>query len=149
MTSLLVTNRDGHDVETVLIGREGAVGGIVSCGTLPAYCRIIVKHDRLFARLRVNDLEAAKAKSSALFYMFARYADCLLVQVLQSTACNAIHSIAQRLAKWIISTMERTGGHVVPLSQEQLAGLLGLAVVTPVGSYSPLRRKEFWKHGAA
>lgn len=58
--------------------------------------------------------------------MFARYADCLVAQILQSTACNAIHSIEQRSAKWIISTMERTGGHVVPLTQEQLAGLLGV-----------------------
>jgi Crp-like helix-turn-helix domain len=126
LASLLVTNRDGHDVETVLIGREGAVGGVVSCGNLPAYCRIVVKHRGPFARLSINNLEAAKAKSSALLYMFARYADCLLAQMLQSIACNAIHSIEQRSAKWIISTMERTGGHVVPLTQEQLAGLLGV-----------------------
>jgi CRP-like cAMP-binding protein len=58
--------------------------------------------------------------------MFARYADCLLAQVLQSTACNAIHSIEQRSAKWIILTMEHVGDHVVPLTQEQLARMLGV-----------------------
>src|SRR6478609_2185544 len=43
------------------------------------------------------------------------------------TACNAIHSIEQRTAKWIISAMERTDGEdVVPLTHEQLATLLGV-----------------------
>jgi DNA-binding FadR family transcriptional regulator len=59
--------------------------------------------------------------------VFARYADCLLAQMFQSTACNAAHSIEQRTAKWIISAMERTNGdNVVPLTHEQLATLLGV-----------------------
>src|SRR5260370_26398298 len=50
----------------------------------------------------------------------------MLAQILQSTACNAIHSIEQRTAKWIISAMERTDGdNIVPLTHEQLATLLG------------------------
>jgi DNA-binding transcriptional regulator YhcF (GntR family) len=106
LVSLLVTNEDGHD--------------------LPAYCRIVVKNGGAFVRLHVNDLEAAKARSSSLHSLFARYADCLLAQVFQSTACNAIHSIEQRSAKWIISTMERKGDQVLPLTQEQLAGMLGV-----------------------
>jgi CRP-like cAMP-binding protein len=51
----------------------------------------------------------------------------LLAQIFQSTACNAIHSIEQRTAKWIVSTIERTGGEeTVPLTHEQLATLLGV-----------------------
>ena len=67
-----------------------------------------------------------KLKSVTLRYLFARYADCLLAQVFQSTACNAIHSIEQRAAKWILSAMDRTGDHVVPLTHEQLATMLGV-----------------------
>ena len=126
LVSFLVTNEDGNDVETVLIGREGAVGGIVSSGNLPAYCRIVVKFGGLFALMPVHHLEAAKRQSPSLRYLFARYADCLLAQVLQSTACNAIHSIEQRTAKWIISAMERTGDTTVPLTHEELASMLGV-----------------------
>jgi len=126
LVSYLVTNEDGHDVETVLIGREGAVGGIVSSGNLPAYCRIVVKFGGPFATLPVHALEAAKRQSPTLRYLFARYADCLLAQILQSTACNAIHSIEQRTAKWIISAMERTGAQTVPLTHEELASMLGV-----------------------
>jgi DNA-binding transcriptional regulator YhcF (GntR family) len=51
----------------------------------------------------------------------------MMAQMFQSTACNAVHSIEQRTAKWIVSAMERTDGDgVVPLTHEQLATLLGV-----------------------
>lgn len=127
LVSYVVPNEDGRDVETILIGREGAVGGIVSHGYLPAYTRICVKFAGPFVRLPISKLEAAKTKSASLRNIFARYADCMLAQMFQSTACNAVHSIEQRTAKWIISAMERTdGADMVPLTHEQLATLLGV-----------------------
>jgi Crp-like helix-turn-helix domain len=127
LATYLVANEDGRDVETILVGREGAVGGIVSQGYLPAYTRIVVKFGGPFARLHVGRLDAAKAKSATLSNVFSRYADCMLAQIFQSTACNAIHSIEQRAAKWILSAMERTdGSDVVPLTHEQLSTLLGV-----------------------
>jgi hypothetical protein len=120
LATFLVPNEDGRDVETILVGREGAVGGIVSEGYLPAYTRIVVKFGGPFVRLYVAKLDAAKLKSVTLRNVFARYADCMLAQMFQSTACNAIHSIEQRTAKWIISAMERTDGdNIVPLTHEQ------------------------------
>ena len=127
LASYLVANEDGRDVETVLVGREGAVGGIVSEGFLPAYTRITVKFGGPFVDLPISKLDAAKILSPTLRNVFARYADCLLAQMFQSTACNAIHSIEQRTAKWIVSAMERTAGaNAVPLTHEQLATLLGV-----------------------
>lgn len=126
LVAYLITNEDGRDLEAVLVGREGAVGGIVSFGHLPAYCKIVVKFPGPFVRLPVRILQEARAKSRSLRFLFARYADCLLAQVFQSSACNAIHSIEQRTAKWILAAMERTGNHKVPLTHEQLAVMLGV-----------------------
>jgi Crp-like helix-turn-helix domain len=127
LVSYMVPNEDGRDVETILIGREGAVGGIVSQGLLPAYTRITVKFGGPTVRLSVAKLDAAKSNSPSLRNIFARYADCMLAQIFQSTACNALHSIEQRAAKWIVSAMERTNGeNIVPLTHEQLATLLGV-----------------------
>ena len=127
LASYLVANEDGRDVETILVGREGAVGGIVSEGFLPAYTRITVKFGGPFVRLHVAKLDAAKTGSKTLRNVFARYADCMLAQIFQSTACNAVHSIEQRTAKWIISAMERADDDAtVPLTHEQLATLLGV-----------------------
>jgi DNA-binding transcriptional regulator YhcF (GntR family) len=124
--SFVVPNEDGRDVETILVGREGAVGGIVSQGYLPAYTRIVVKVGGPCARLRVSKLDAAKEKSPTMRHLFARYADCMLAQIFQSTACNAIHSIEQRTAKWIMSARERIDSDLVPLTHEQLSTMLGV-----------------------
>lgn len=127
LVSYMVPNEDGRDVETILIGREGAVGGIVSQGFLPAYTRITVKFGGPVVRLAISKLDTAKSTSPSLRNVFARYADCMLAQIFQSTACNAVHSIEQRTAKWIISAMERAdGSNTVPLTHEQLATLLGV-----------------------
>lgn len=126
MISFLVVLENGQSVETALIGREGAVGGIVSQGRLPAYARGLVQFPGPFYRIESRELEEAKAQSPTLRYLFARYADCLLAQVFQSVACNATHTIEQRVAKWLTAALDRTGDHDVPLTQEQLASMLGV-----------------------
>lgn len=133
---------DGREVQVVLIGREGAVGGIVSQGRLPAFSRIMVRFGGPFARLPVARLQAAKNKSRTLADVFARYADCLVAQTLQSGACNAVHSIEQRTAKWILATMDRTKRDSVPLSHEQLATMLGVG-----RSYTSRVIKDFRAQG--
>ena len=126
LVSYLVHNVDGRDVETVMVGREGAVGGIVSSGNLPAYCMITVKFGGPFLRATVSSIQAAKDQSMSFRRLFTRYADCLMAQMFQSSACNAIHTIEQRTAKWILAAMDRTGDHVVPLTHDELASLMGV-----------------------
>ena len=126
LISYLVLLDDGRAVETALIGREGAAGGIVSQGRLPAYAKAEVQYPGPFLRLELAKLEEAKTRSATLRHLFARYADCLMAQIFQAVACNAAHSIEQRTAKWLISAMDRTGTPAIPLTQEQLAAMLGV-----------------------
>ncbi len=126
LVSFMVLLEDGRGVETALVGREGAVGGIVSEGRLPAYARAIVQFPGQLYRMESAALERAKLRSSTLRQLFARYADCMVAQVFQSVACNAAHSIEQRTAKWLMAALDRTGDHDVPLTQEQLAAMLGV-----------------------
>ncbi len=126
LVAYLITSIDGREVESVLVGREGAVGGIVSSGHLPAYCMITVKFSGPFLRAPVAAIEDAKEKSASFKQLFSRYADCLLAQVFQATACNAVHSIEQRTAKWILAAMDRTGDQIVPLTHDELASLMGV-----------------------
>ena len=126
LVSFLVVLDDGRAVETAMIGREGAVGGIVSQGRLPAYARAEVQFPGRFYRMRTAELEQAKLRSMTLRHLFARYADCVMAQIFQAVACNAAHTIEQRTAKWLLSAMQRTGDHEVPLTQEQLANMMGV-----------------------
>jgi hypothetical protein len=77
LVSFRISNGNGRAVETVLVGREGAVGGIVSEGHLPAYTEIVVQFGGPFVILKTSDLSAAKEKSPSFRALFARYADCL------------------------------------------------------------------------
>ena len=86
----------------------------------------MVQHGEDFLTLPVSILDAAKQKSRTLDNLFARYADCVLAQILQNTACNAAHNIEQRAAKWIVSAMERTHDDEAPLTQERLSSMLGV-----------------------
>lgn len=126
LISYLVVLRDGRGIETVLVGREGAVGGIVSQGRLPAYARAVVQVGTSFWRIEVQALEQVKSQSPSLRHLLTRYADCLLAQIFQSVACNAAHSIEQRTAKWLLAAMDRTGRHDLTLTQEHLAAMLGV-----------------------
>jgi transcriptional regulator with XRE-family HTH domain len=117
---------DGRSVETTLVGREGALGGIVSRGRLPAFARADVQFGGPALKGEVAALEAAKRQAPALDGLFARYADCLLAQVFQAVACNAAHTIEQRAAKWLIAAAERTGAPRLLLTQDQLAAMLGV-----------------------
>ncbi|MEQ1491823.1 MAG: Crp/Fnr family transcriptional regulator [Terricaulis sp.] len=126
LASFRIIFANGDSVETALVGREGAVGGIVSQGRLPAFARAVIQHPGQFVRVETARLEEAKDRSLLVRHLFARYADCLLAQIFQATACNAMHNIEQRTAKWLVAAMDRTGDHRVPLTQEQLAGMLGV-----------------------
>lgn len=118
---------DGRDsVEVAMIGREGAIGGIVSNGRVPAYATAVVRTSGRFLRIRTTALEAAKSESLALRHWFARYSDCLIAQVFQNTACNASHNVMQRAAKWLLATAARSGTTEIEMTQAELAGLLGV-----------------------
>jgi len=124
--SYAVNNIRGGPVQTLLVGREGGVGGIVSCGGLPAYCLISVSLGGSFLVADVGRVQSAKDSSEPLRRLFERYSDFLLAQIFQATACNAIHSVEQRAAKWILEEADRADAAVAHLSHEALALRLGV-----------------------
>lgn len=126
MVSYLVVLPNGSTVETGLIGREGAVSGVVSHGSLPAYARCEAQMPGPALRLSVSDLDKARAALPHLDKLLVCYADCLMAQIFQSVACNASHTIEQRAAKWLLAVAERTGSADIGLEQEQFASMLGV-----------------------
>jgi hypothetical protein len=119
-------DEDSSPIEVGLVGREGAIGGIVSNGHVPAFATSMVVAGGRFLRVKTSALERAKIESVALRHWFSRYSDCLLAQVFQTAACNAKHTIMQRTAKWLLAAVERTRASEIDLTQEQLGELLGV-----------------------
>lgn len=129
MISLLVELEDGRSVQVASIGREGAVGGIVSCGHAPAFARAQVMVGGPTMRVPMKGLEEAKNRSSFVANIFCRFSDYLLSEVMQSAACNSFHPIQQRAARWLLTAQDRAGDRI-ELTQEALADLLGVQRTT-------------------
>jgi hypothetical protein len=129
MISLIVDLDDGRSVEVASIGREGAVGGIVSCGHAPAFTRADVMVGGPAARVPMAVIEEAKAGSAHLRNLYCRYSDYLLAQIMQTVACNSFHPIEARAARWLLTAQDRAGDRL-ELTQESLAGLLGVQRTT-------------------
>jgi Crp-like helix-turn-helix domain len=130
VVSLLVLTRNGGYVEAASVGAESAVGGIVSCGNKPAFGRSQVEAAGPAFRLPTERLEEAKSRSSAVGDMLARCADALLAQVMQSVACNALHSVENRCCRWLLTMHDRAGRETFGLTQEHLAEMLGVQRTT-------------------
>jgi len=128
--SFLIVSLSGREVQAATIGWEGAIGGIVSCGSKPAYCRAVVQIGGPAYALATARLEEAKQRSPLLHDIFSRYADSLLAQVMQSVACNALHSAEARCARWLLATQDRVRGPLLPLTHEALAEMLGVRRTT-------------------
>src|SRR4029077_8198710 len=112
--------------EAASIGREGAVGGIISAGHKPAFTRAVIQIAGPAFRVETARIEVAQQRSSVVRDLFDRYADVLLAQVLQSVVCTAFHPMRQRLARWLLMTQDRIGSKELPLTQEYLAQMLGV-----------------------
>lgn len=129
MITMVVDLVHSRSIEVASIGREGAVGGIVSCGHAPAFSRAEVLIGGPALQVPMEALEDAKKRSPFIANLFCRYSDYLLATVMQSVACNTFHSISERAARWLLHVQDRAGDRI-ELTQESLAGLLGVQRTT-------------------
>jgi len=129
MISMTVELAGQRAAEVASVGREGAVGGIVSCGHAPAFSRAQVLVPGPAYRVPMDALEDGKTRSPFIANLFCRFSDYLLAQAMQSVACNAYHSIPERAARWLVHARDRTGDRI-ELTQQDLAGLLGVQRTT-------------------
>lgn len=129
MISMAVELTGGRTAEAALIGKRGAIGGIISCGKAPAFSRAMVLVGGSAFRVPMTALEDAKRRSPFIANLFCRFSDYLLSQVMQSVACSAYHSIPERASRWLLHAQDRTGDRIA-LTQQALANLLGVQRTT-------------------
>jgi CRP-like cAMP-binding protein len=129
MISMTAELAGGRSAEVASVGREGAVGGIVSCGQAPAFSHARVLVPGPAFRVPMTALEDAKSRSPFISNLFCRFSDYLLAQVMQSAVCNSFHSIPERAARWLLHAQDRAGDRI-ELTQEAFARLLGVQRTT-------------------
>ena len=124
--SVLTVLEDGGMVEVATIGREGMVGmsAIFDSGPVPSVSMVQAEAATTY-RMAVSAFRAEVDRRGPFHTLMSRYAQALIAFVMQSTACNAVHSIEQRLARWLLTAQDRVEANEFPLTQEFVAMMLG------------------------
>jgi CRP-like cAMP-binding protein len=124
--SFLTVMRDGTAVESVSVGREGAIGLGSSASTGVAMRRAVVQIAGEALAIDAGRMRDAFQASAAVRRMTLHYTAIMLSQVLQSAACNARHTVEARLARWLLTNCDRVEGRQLHFKHEYLAEMLGV-----------------------
>lgn len=125
--SLLKTMEDGHTIEIISVGAEGAIGTGVAMGQAQSATDVVVQipHDAALA-LPVDVFRAEMQAHGALWSVIGEYASQMTLQLMQAIACNALHSADKRCCRWLLTADDRLQSERLPVTQEMLAMLLGI-----------------------
>jgi CRP-like cAMP-binding protein len=125
VASIIHVMSDGKSVEVGLTGREGFIGLPVVMGYASSPTRAVIQIAATGYKMRTRDLKNALRDCSPLAESLQRYAQELSIQAIQIAACNRLHEVDERLARWLLMSQDRVGESTFPLTQEFIAHMLG------------------------
>jgi CRP-like cAMP-binding protein len=124
--SIVTVLHDGSMVEVATVGREGMVGvpAVLTGSASPSATMVQGAGDTCY-RMSADAFRHEMNRHEAFYDLHTRYAQALVGFIMQSTACNAVHSIEQRLSRWLLMAHDRMATDEFPLTQEFAAMMLG------------------------
>jgi len=125
MISILSVFPDGKSVEVGLVGKEGVVGLPLLVGFHTAPTRAISQIDATAFRVDGEALMALLPKSPVLERSLQQYSLVFTMEITQVAACNRLHDVEERLARWLLMCADRIKSNELPLTQEFLGQMLG------------------------
>ncbi len=125
--SIISRMHDGGAVEVGTIGNEGMGGIGAFLGAGAGINETIAQIPGAARRVDATAFAKGANERPAMRTLLQRYTESYLTQVAQTAACNRLHGIEQRCARWLLMTHDRVGSaHRFPLTQEYLAIMLGV-----------------------
>jgi len=125
LISLVVELKDGKSVEAGLLGKDGASGMPAVLGLSRSPLREIVQIAGNGFRVKIGTLREILASNPQMHVNLGRYAAGLAMQVAQTAACNRLHKIEERLARWLLIAQDRLDSGTVNITHDFLATMLG------------------------
>lgn len=125
MVSLVVMSSEGKGVEVGIIGREGMVGTPLAVGLKRAPYDALVQIPGTATRIKAKLLAGSLGDAPRLWLALTRYILMQGLQTAQVAACNRLHELEQRLARWLLMCQDRVDSEQLPLTHEFLAQMLG------------------------
>jgi CRP-like cAMP-binding protein len=125
MVSLVAISRDGRSVEVGIVGKEGMVGMSLTAGLQRETFRAIMQMAGSGVRIRSEIFLEVLLNAASLRSQLGRFGLVHGMQVAQLVACNRLHEIVQRLARWLLMCQDRFDSQFLPLTHDFLAQMLG------------------------
>jgi CRP-like cAMP-binding protein len=125
VVSLVTQMHDGKIVEVAVVGNEGVTGMAFMLGQKKSAERAIVQIPDSGVRVKANVVLKEFMRFEVLHDLLLRYLNSLLRQVGQTAACNASHTIEERLSRWLLMCHDRVEADQINLTQEFIAEMLG------------------------
>jgi CRP-like cAMP-binding protein len=125
LISLVVVMKDGRTAEAGVVGNEGFTGAPAVVGLSRGPLRAVIQVTGDGFRIKVGALQNTLESAPHLRMMLNRYAAIRGMQVAQTAACNRLHDIKQRLARWLLMTQDRVDSGALPITHDFLATMLG------------------------
>jgi CRP-like cAMP-binding protein len=125
LISLVVVMKDGRTAEAGIVGNEGFTGTPAAVGLTISPLQSIVQITGDGFRVEVGALQSTLEFTPHLQLMLSRYAIVQGMQVAQTAACNRLHDIKQRLARWLLMTQDRVDSESLAITHDFLATMLG------------------------
>jgi CRP-like cAMP-binding protein len=125
VVSLLYTMENGSTAEMGLVGNDGVTGVAVFLGGESTCSRAVVAVAGDALRLPAKRLQQEFAQSAPLQRSLLRYTQALITQVSQTAVCNRLHSVEQRLCRWLLLCHDRKNRSDLLMTQELIANMLG------------------------
>jgi len=142
LISLVVVMKDGKTAEAGIVGHEGFSGTPAVVGLSRSPLRAVVQITGDGFRVEAGALQDILESAPHLQLMLSRYAIVRGMQVAQTAACNRLHDIEQRLARWLLMTQDRMDSRSLPITHDFLATMLGTDRPTVSLAAGILQRKE-------
>jgi len=125
LVSLVVAMKEGKTVEVGVVGSEGLIGTPAAVGLNRSPHRAVVQIAGDGHRIRTDALRNMLPTMPELQFMASRHAVIQGMQAAQSAACNRLHDMEQRLARWLLMCQDNVNSELLPLTHEFLAQMLG------------------------
>jgi len=125
MASLVVLTTDGRSVEVAIVGKEGIVGTPLAVGFYQGPHRAIMQIPGNGFRLKSSVLTEALHSAPEMCLIWNRYVLVQGLQMAQMAACNRLHEIEQRLARWLLMCQDRIESETLKVTHEFMAQMLG------------------------
>jgi CRP-like cAMP-binding protein len=126
--SIVTILEDGSMVEVATVGSEGVVGlGALTNTPAASPATMVQGETDSCYTMSAAEFRREMQRQRAFYELITRYTHALMGFMMQSTACNAMHSVEQRLARWLLMAHDRMGRNEFPLTQEFAAMMLGAA----------------------